>query len=114
MEIIIKEVSKLFKYNKLSKDNLYLSTKINKLGNPLVRIDSKEPIKALLLKFTDKSITIKSIVNSTNERGFSKKIIDIILSNINSEFDIIIDQDVSNGFWNSVIEKNPNYNWIML
>jgi hypothetical protein len=114
MQNLIKEISEIFIYSKLSKDNLYLSTKLNKLGNPIVRIDSKEPIKALMLKFTDNSITIKSIVNSTGEKRFSKKVIDIILSNIDKEYNIIIDQDVSDGFWDSVIQKNPDYNWIML
>lgn len=114
MQNLIKEISEIFTYNKLSKDSLYLSTKLNKLGNPIVRIDSKEPIKALMLKFTDNSITIKSIVNSTGEKGFSKKVIDIILNNIDKEYNIIIDQDVSKGFWDSVIQKNPDYNWVML
>jgi len=114
MENLIKELSQIFTYNKLSNDNLYLSTKLNKLGNPLVRIDSKEPIKALMLKLTDKSVTIKSIVNSSGESGFSKNVIDTILKNIDKEVTIFIDQDVSGGFWEYVIEKNPDFNWVML
>jgi hypothetical protein len=52
---------------------IHLSSSIvDKLGRPIVRIDSIKPINALMLKF-GKSITIKSIVNSTGERGFSKK-----------------------------------------
>jgi hypothetical protein len=51
-----------------------------------------------MLKFGKKSITIKSIVNSTGERGFSKKIIDVILKNIEKDWSIEIDQDVSGGF----------------
>ena len=114
MENLIKEISTIFTYNKLSNDSLFLSTKINKLGNPIVRIDSKEPIKALMLKFTENSVTIKSIVNSTGEKGFSKKVIDIILKNIDRQHSIVIDQDVSGGFWDSVIQKNPDYNWVMI
>jgi hypothetical protein len=56
----------------------------------IVRIDSIKPINALMLKFGKKSITIKSIVNSTGERGFSKKIIDVILKNIEKDWSIEI------------------------
>ena len=85
---------------------------LDKSGKPNVRIDSKIPLKALMLKFGKKSIEIKSIVNSTGEKGLSQEVMRVILGYIDKDFTIIIDQDVSNGFWDKVIQKHPEYNWI--
>jgi hypothetical protein len=88
---------------------IHLSSSIvDKLGRPIVRIDSIKPINALMLKFGKKSITIKSIVNSTEKEDFLKKIIDVILKNIKGSIEI--DQDVSGGFWDKIIERYPDYN----
>jgi hypothetical protein len=111
---IVDDISKILPYIKVTSNTLLASNRLSKSSLPIVRIDSKEPIKALMLKFTENSVTIKSIVNSTGEKGFSKKVIDIILKNIDRQHSIVIDQDVSGGFWDSVIQKNPDYNWVMI
>jgi hypothetical protein len=111
---IEKQITNFFPYIKISNGNLLASTLLDKSGRPLVRIDSKEPIKALMLKINSDSIVIKSIVNSTTEKGFSKKIIDIILNSVSKDFRIIINQDVSGGFWDKIIKLYPSYNWIKL
>jgi hypothetical protein len=111
---ITNDLSGIFKYIKINNNTLLASSIVDKLGRPIVRIDSRKPITALMLKFGKKSITIKSIVNSTGERGFSKKIIDVILKNIEKDWSIEIDQDVSGGFWDKIIERYPDYNWIKI
>jgi hypothetical protein len=111
---ITNDLSGIFKYIKINNNTLLASSIVDKLGRPIVRIDSRKPINALMLKFGKKSITIKSIVNSTGERGFSKKIIEVILKNIEKDWSIEIDQDVSGGFWDKIIERYPDYNWIKI
>jgi hypothetical protein len=108
---IINDISSIFKYIKFTNNTLIASSIVDVSGKPIVRIDSRKPITALMLKFDNKSITIKSIVNSTEEKGLSKKIIDIILSNIRKDWTIFIEQDVSGGFWDKIILKYPDYNW---
>ncbi len=108
---IINDISSIFKYIKFTNNTLIASSIVDVSGKPIVRIDSRRPITALMLKFDNKSIIIKSIVNSTEEKGLSKKIIDIILSNIKKDWTIFIEQDVSGGFWDKIISKYPDYNW---
>ena len=79
---------------------------------PIVSISSKLSILGLLLKFHEDSIEIKSIVNSTNQKGIATKIIDVILQNLEDGCKIIVDNDVSGGYWNHIIKKYPNFNWI--
>jgi hypothetical protein len=88
IDSITNDLSGIFKYIKINNNTLIASSIVDKLGRPIVRIDSIKPINALMLKFGKKSITIKSIVNSTGERGFSKKIIDVILKNIEKDWSI--------------------------
>lgn len=107
------EISNIFPYVKVVTNKIYASTLIGKSGNPIVRIDSKNPIKALLLEIREDSVTIKSIVNSTTNRRLIQEIVKVfeILPN---DFKIIIDQDVSGGFWDKVIQNYPKLNWIKL
>lgn len=107
------EISNIFPYVKVVTNKIYASTLISKSGNPIVRIDSKNPIKALLLEIREDSVTIKSIVNSTTNRRLIQEIVKVfeILPN---DFKIIIDQDVSGGFWDKVIQNYPKLNWIKL
>ena len=65
-----------------------------------------------MLKINDDSIEIKSIVNNTNNRGVATQILQTILSHLDSGSTIIIDQDVSGGYWDKIIKRYPNYNWI--
>ncbi len=111
---IINDLSNIFKYTKFYNNTLLASSIVDTLGRPIVRIDSRRLINALMLKFDEKSITIKSIVNSTGERGLSKKIIDIILNNIEKDWIILIEQDVSGGFWDKIIDRYPDYNWVKI
>jgi hypothetical protein len=109
---ISNKLSDIFKNVKIDNNILLASSILDKSGKPNVRIDSKIPLKALMLKFGKKSIEIKSIVNSTGEKGLSQEVMRVILSYIDKDFTIIIDQDVSNGFWDKVIQKHPEYNWV--
>ena len=112
MDKISDKLSDIFPNVKIVNNILLASSILDKSGKPNVRIDSKIPLKALMLKFEKNSIEIKSIVNSTGEKGLSQEVMRIILSSIDKDFTIIIDQDVSNGFWDKVIQKHSEYNWI--
>lgn len=113
MNNLIQEISKLFKYSKRTDKYLYLSSSKNRIGNPIVRIDSND-VKGLMLKIDNTSVTIKSIVNSTKEKGFSINVLNTIITNLPDNYSIIIEQDVNSKFWDYVIEKNPDVNWIRL
>ena len=104
MDKISDKLSDIFPNVKIVNNILLASSILDKSGKPNVRIDSKIPLKALMLKFEKNSIEIKSIVNSTGEKGLSQEVMRIILSSI--------DKDFSNGFWDKVIQKHPEYNWI--
>ena len=106
-------ISNIFPYVKVITNKIYASTLINKSGNPIVRIDSKNPVKALLLEVKEDGVVIKSIVNSTSDKNLIQEIIEVfeILPN---NYKIWIDQDVSSGFWDKIIQKYPKFNWIKL
>lgn len=93
---------------KLKKNTIYCSNILDKGNSPVVRIDSKIPCKGLMMKVNNDSVEIKSIVNSTDERGLTTKVIDSIINTIPRNFKVIIDQDVSGGFWDKLILKYPN------
>jgi hypothetical protein len=112
MDKISDKLSDIFPNIKIVNNVLLASSILDKSGKPNVRIDSKIPLKALMLKFEKNSIEIKSIVNSTAEKGLSQEVMRIILSSIDKDWIIIIDKDVSNGFWDKVIQKHPEYNWV--
>jgi hypothetical protein len=105
-------LSGIFKNVKVKNNTILASSLLDKSGNPIVRIDSKEPIKAVMLKIGKDSVMIKSIVNSTHDnKGLATKVIKIILNSIDKKSTIIIDQDVSGGFWDKIINQYPDYNW---
>lgn len=106
------ELSKIFKHVKSSNSTITASSKVDKGGNPIVRIDSKTPVKGLMLKFGEGFIEIKSIVNSTVDKGLSSEVIKAILDSIDKDYIIKINNDVSGGFWDNIIKKYPEYNWI--
>lgn len=114
MDKLSEELSHIFKYVKISNKTITASSLLDRSGKPLVRIDSKQPITAIMLKLGDGSIEISSIVNSSGVRGLATKVVNVILSLIDTDMSIIIDQDVSGGFWDSVINKYPEYKWIKL
>jgi hypothetical protein len=112
MTELVEKLSTIFNHVNIYNKTILASSELDKSGKPKVRIDSKTPIKALMLKLESDSIEIKSIVNSTEERGLSGKVIDVILSTINKDWTIFINQDVSGGFWDRVIEKYPHWKFI--
>jgi hypothetical protein len=105
---ISKSLEDLFDYVQVKKNTIYCSNILDKGKNPLVRIDSKEPCKGLMLKINNDSVEIKSIVNSTGEKGFATKVIESLIDILPINFKIIIDQDVSGGFWDNLIQRYPN------
>ena len=105
-------LSKIFEHIKVSNKTILASSLLDKSGKPLVRIDSKEPIKAVMLKVGKDTVEIKSIVNSTGGKGLATKIVKVILNSIDKESTIIIDKDVSGGFWDRIIKTYPKYNWV--
>lgn len=107
------QILKIFPYVKIVTNKIYASTLINKSGNPIVRIDSKNSIKALLLEVNENSIIIKSIVNKTSDRRLIEELIKIF-ETLPNDFKIIIEQDVSGGFWERIIQKYPKLNWVKL
>ena len=106
-------ISNIFPYVKVITNKIYASTLLSKSGRPIVRIDSKNPVKALLLQVKEDGVVIKSIVNSTSDKNLIKEIIEVFEILPNS-YKIWIDQDVSSGFWDKIIQKYPEYNWIKL
>ena len=82
MDKISDKLSDIFPNVKIVNNILLASSILDKSGKPNVRIDSKIPLKALMLKFEKNSIEIKSIVNSTGEKGLSQEVMRIILSSI--------------------------------
>ena len=106
-------ISNIFPYVKVITNKIYASTLVSKSGRPIVRIDSKNPVKALLLEIKEDGVVIKSIVNSTTDKNLIQEIIEVFEILPNS-YKIWIDRDVSGGFWDKIIQKYPEYNWIKL
>ena len=112
IEDVVAEMSKIFPHVVMKGNVLYASSILDKGGTPLVRIDSKQPLFALLIQFGGDHIVIKSLVNSAKEPGLSKRILDSFVKVIEPRYTIVVDQDVSEGFWDHMIEKYPQFKWI--
>jgi len=112
IEDVVTEMSKIFPHVSMKGNALYASSILDKRGTPLVRIDSKQPLFALLINFGDDYIVIKSFVNSVKESNFSKRVMDGLSNVIEPNYTIVVDQDVSMGFWDHIIDKYPQFNWI--
>ena len=112
MTQISNELSPYFPHIKVTKNFLWASTELDKLNNPQVSLVSKNFILGLLLKFHEDAIEIKSIVNSTNQKGIATKVVEVILQNLKDGDTIIVDNDVSGGYWSHITKKYPNFNWI--
>jgi hypothetical protein len=112
MTQISNELSAYFPHIKVTKNFLWASTELDKLNNPQVSLVSKNSILGLLLKFHEDAIEIKSIVNSTNQKGIATKVVEVILQNLKDGDTIIVDNDVSSGYWSHITKKYPNFNWI--
>ncbi len=112
IEKMMSDFREIFPHVKLSGNSILASSLLDRSGKPIVRIDSKQPLIALMLKFGDEFVEIKSIVNSSGVPGLSSKVIDVILRHIDDRYTIFIDQDVSGGFWDRIMEKHPEYRWV--
>ena len=110
-EDISGKMASIFPYVSLKGTSLFASSLTDKGGNPIVRIDSKNPIKALFIKFGEGSIEIKSLVNSEESPGLSKKIMNAFVEVLPEGYSIIVDQDVSDGFWDYMMKKYPQFEW---
>lgn len=108
---ISNELSDILSHIKIKGDLLYGSTEIDRSGSPITRIDSKRPIVAILLKFNIDSIEIKSIVNNTDKKGIATKILNIVFSNLDPDYTIIVNQDVSGGYWSRIVKQYPQFKW---
>lgn len=112
IEDVVNQMSDIFPHVKMKGNVLYASSILDKGGNPLARIDSKQPLFALLIQFGGDHIVIKSLVNSAKEPNFSKRVMDGLAKVIEHRYTIVVDQDVSEGFWDHIIEKYPQFKWI--
>ena len=110
-EDISAKMSSIFPNVSIKGTSLFASSLTDKAGNPIVRIDSKNPIRALFIKFGEGSIEIKSLVNSEGSPGLSRKIMDAFAETLPDGYSIVIDQDVSDGFWDYMMKKYPQFEW---
>lgn len=108
---VAKGLKSIFDNVKIKGRTVLASSVLDKSGNPLVRIDSKIPIKAIMILIDEDYIEIKSIVNSMGERGLFREIMKVLSQVIEPGSTIKIDQDVSGGFWNHQIKMYPQFNW---
>lgn len=111
IDLIAEDFQSVFDHVKIKGKTILASSLTDKSGNPLVRIDSKTPIKAIMIIVNKDSIEIKSIVNTKSERGLFNKIMTIFTNHFNPGTLIKVDQDVSGGFWNYQVKMYPQFNW---
>ena len=111
IDLIAEDLQSVFDHVRIKGSTILASSLTDKSGNPLVRIDSKTPIKAIMIVVNEDSIEIKSIVNTKSERGLFNKIMTIFTNHFNPGTLIKVDQDVSGGFWNYQVKMYPQFNW---
>ena len=111
IDLIAEDLQSVFDHVRIKGSTILASSLTDKSGNPLVRIDSKTPIKAIMIVVNEDSIEIKSIVNTKSERGLFNKIMTIFTNRLNPGTLIKVDQDVSGGFWNYQVKMYPQFNW---
>lgn len=123
---IQKEFEKLLPNVYINKNTIAGSTLLGKDNKPIVRIDSKAKPTAVLAKVDNSdniiSVTILALVNNKEnnlpkygEKLFeviAKTIIDQQIQNDDFEYQIVISQDVSGGFWKYQETKYPTIKFI--
>ena len=123
---IQKEFKKLLPNVYINKNTIAWSTLLGKDNKPIVRIDSKAKPTAVLVKVDNSdniiSVTILALVNNKEnnlpkygEKLFeviAKTIIDQQKQNADFEYQIVISQDVSGGFWKYQETKYPTIKFI--
>lgn len=121
-----KEFKKLLPNVYINKNAIAGSTLLGKDNKPIVRIDSKAKPTAVLVKVDNSdniiSVTILALVNNKEnnlpkygEKLFeviAKTIIDQQKQNTDFEYQIVISQDVSGGFWKYQETKYPTIKFI--
>ena len=126
ISIIQKEFKKLLPNVYINKNTIAGSTLLGKDNKPIVRIDSKAKPTAVLAKVDNSdniiSVTILALVNNKEnnlpkygEKLFeviAKTIIDQQKQNTDFEYQIVISQDVSGGFWKYQETKYPTIKFI--
>jgi hypothetical protein len=120
------EFKKLLPNVYVNKNTIAGSTLLGKDNKPIVRIDSKAKPTAILVKVDNSdniiSVTILALVNNKEnnlpkygEKLFeviAKTIIDQQKQNADFEYQIVISQDVSGGFWKYQETKYPTIKFI--
>ena len=123
---IQKEFKKILPNVYINKNTIAGSTLLGKDNKPIVRIDSKAKPTAVLAKVDNSdniiSVTILALVNNKEnnlpkygEKLFeviAKTIIDQQKQNTDFEYQIVISQDVSGGFWKYQETKYPTIKFI--
>ena len=123
---IQKEFKKILPNVYINKNTIAGSTLLGKDNKPIVRIDSKAKPTAVLAKVNNSdniiSVTILALVNNKEnnlpkygEKLFeviAKTIIDQQKQNADFEYQIVISQDVSGGFWKYQETKYPTIKFI--
>ena len=114
-------IKKLLPNVVVEKNNILASTALDARNKPIVRIDSKAKPTALWLTIDDSGkgirVIFKTIVNNkeANLPGHGKKLFaavaDVVKANQkrnpNDTITIVIDHDVSGGFWKHIESEYP-------
>ena len=111
-------IKKLLPNVLIDRNNIVASTVLDARNKPIVRIDSKAKPTALWIAVEEFDgtirIIIKSIVNNkeSNLPGHGQKLFEAIAEVIrrhkDTPFEVIVDQDVSGGFWRHMESKYPD------
>ena len=123
---IQKEFKKILPNVYINKNTIAGSTLLGKDNKPIVRIDSKAKPTAVLAKVDNSdniiSVTILALVNNkeNNLPKYGEKLFEIIAKtiidqqkqNADFEYQIVISQDVSGGFWKYQETKYPTIKFI--
>ena len=123
---IQKEFKKLLPNVYINKNTIAGSTLLGKDNKPIVRIDSKAKPTAVLAKVNNSdniiSVAILALVNNkeNNLPKYGEKLFEIIAKtiidqqkqNADFEYQIVISQDVSGGFWKYQETKYPTIKFI--
>lgn len=104
MDELFSILSKLYLYTFKENNNMSFSNKL-KDDNPDVW-GIENGISALKLKVVNNKIIIIAIINQTGTLGFGTKVIDILhYFAKENNYNIIINNDESGGFWKKIIKK---------
>ncbi len=111
-------IKKLLPNVLIDRNNITASTVSDTRNKPIVRIDSKAKPTALWIAVEELDgtirIIIKSIVNNkeSNLPGHGQKLFEAIAEVIrrhkDTPFEVVVDQDVSGGFWKRMESKYPD------